>query len=196
MVLNFANAIHPGGGYRNGANAQEETLCRQSTLYASLSSEFAEPMYAYNYEHLNPLDSDYMVLSPIVEVFRDSEMNLISETRTIAVLTVPAPNLNGRAKEKNQEIIDECMINRIRIMLGVAYNYDYKKLTLGAWGCGAFGHDAERVAGYFYQVLFKEGYAVLFEKITFAVYDNTSSRYNYKSFAKVMQRDWKNGVYE
>ena len=74
-VLNFADARQPGGLYLYGESTQEEALCRQSTLYASISSEKARVMYDNNRDVKN-LDTDYLLLSPCVEVFRDSELNL------------------------------------------------------------------------------------------------------------------------
>ena len=38
-VLNFASATNPGGGVVNGSSAQEECLCRCTTLYPCLKEE-------------------------------------------------------------------------------------------------------------------------------------------------------------
>ena len=47
LVMNFANAYHAGGSFLAGGDAQEEALCRASTLYASIGSEQASEMYLY-----------------------------------------------------------------------------------------------------------------------------------------------------
>lgn len=48
LVMNFANAYNAGGCFLAGGDAQEEALCRASTLYASIGSEQASGMYLFN----------------------------------------------------------------------------------------------------------------------------------------------------
>ena len=38
-VLNFASATNPGGGVVNGSSAQEECICRCTTLYPCLNTQ-------------------------------------------------------------------------------------------------------------------------------------------------------------
>ena len=45
LALNFADGIQPGGGFHDGAHAQEEVLCRSSALYSTLVDD---PMYTYH----------------------------------------------------------------------------------------------------------------------------------------------------
>lgn len=184
LVLNFANGYRPGGGYLHGASAQEESLCRESTLYASISSGPARIMYESNRRSSDPFNTDYMLLSPFVEVFRDDRNRFLPSPRTTAVLTAAAPNLRYDPKMRGvpQDAVDHYMICRIRQILTVCAGKDYKSLTLGAWGCGAFGHDARKVAGYFHKVLFEEGMGGCFREIVFAVKGERT--YNYRAFEK------------
>lgn len=180
LVMNFANAIHPGGGFLNGARAQEESLCRNSTLYLSLASDKAKEMYSYNRNSLNPLDSDYMLITPDVCVFRDLHGELLHEPYNVSVVTIPAPNKNGRAKGIEQSTLDEVMIYRLRRMLLMAARYGYRNLVLGAWGCGAFGHDAETVAGYFYKLFFEERFDEFFDNVAFAILHDEDKIYAFR----------------
>ncbi len=41
-VLNFASATNPGGGVVNGSSAQEECICRCTTLYPCLNTDRLE----------------------------------------------------------------------------------------------------------------------------------------------------------
>lgn len=116
LVMNFANAHTLGGGFLNGARAQEESLCRCSTLYASISSDKAGEMYDYNNRMKDPLDSDYMLLSENVAVFRDFNCNPLPEEEIygVSVVTVPAPNKKGRASHVKQSELDSLKARNFR----------------------------------------------------------------------------------
>ena len=176
FVMNFANAHKAGGGFMLGANAQEEALCRCSTLYASISSEKAGEMYRYNNTHLSSVDSDYMLYSPSVCVFRDEKCNLIKEHFMAAVMTIAAPNRNGGAMFTGEKKLAETMMRRIRIMLRVAVKNGHRNLVLGAWGCGAFRNNPRNVAEYFRSILIDEGYGRCFDEVCFAVYGKEDGR--------------------
>ena len=184
LVMNFASARHPGGGFLSGARAQEEALCRASTLYKSLSSSAAAEMYEYNNTHKNPFYSDYMILTPEVCVFRNRYGKLLIKPFMVSVWTIPAPNKNGPARSESQSSIDSVMEKRLEYFLAATAERGYDRLILGAWGCGAFGHDALDVAGYFRHLLIDKGYMKLFRTVNFAILD-TPEQYKVKAFINV-----------
>ena len=184
FVLNFANAHKAGGVFRLGASAQEEALCRNSTLYASISSKEAREMYRYNNIHLSRVDSDYMLYSPEVCVFRNERGELKENPFMTSVVTVPAPNRYGMAFFASKRYVRKTMMLRMRIMFRIAAKYRHRNLILGAWGCGAFGNNSKDVASDFKTVLVDEHYERFFDVVCFAIYGRENSA-NVRAFREV-----------
>ena len=70
-ILNFASAKNPGGGFRNGAQAQEESICRISSLYLSLTqNRFLDEFYDYHRRSRTGLYSPRIIYSPRVIIFK------------------------------------------------------------------------------------------------------------------------------
>lgn len=67
-VLNFASARNPGGGFLRGAMAQEEGLCRCSTLFGALVQHHV--YYQNNRNSSSFAYCDGIILSPAVPFFR------------------------------------------------------------------------------------------------------------------------------
>lgn len=175
LVMSFADGHVPGGGFMTGKRGQEEGLCRNSTLYASLSSPNGTLLYLHNNLMQLPVDSDCMTLSPSVIVFRAGNGYLLEEPFITSVITVPSPDKRVRAADVPQGILDTVMTKRIEKMVLAAAYHGYRTLILGAWGCQAFRHEAETVARYFYDVLVEKEYGRLFPRIVFAIYDHHSN---------------------
>ncbi len=182
LVLNFANPVHPGGGVRKGASAQEEDLCRKSSLLLSLESKHAHGYYAYHRGLRTYMGSDAVIISPKVEIIRDSRGNLLDETVIVSVITCAAPMISHGIEGLSDEEYREMFEGRISNMLKLAGSLGYRNIVLGAWGCGAFGNDAHIVSGLFYKALKEIDYDRLFDHVDFAVLDRSYDKYNFNEF--------------
>ena len=193
LVLNFANPVNPGGGVRRGARAQEEDLCRKSSLLLSLEGRNAQPYYEYNRSLHTYMGSDAVIIHPHVEIIKDENGDLLDESITVAVMTCAAPMITKGAAEMPRQEYEAMFFRRISGMLKLAACRGYRHLVLGAFGCGAFGNDARLVSDLFYRALkefdldgMKE--KDMFRRIAFAVLDRSAAQYNYKEFARNFDR--------
>lgn len=189
LVLNLANPVNPGGGVRRGAKAQEEDLCRKSTLLCSLESEDARAYYAYNRSLHTYMGSDAVILTPEVEIIKDENGELLEDSVIVAVMTCAAPMVTSGMEGMTDAQYQDMVFRRITGMLKVAAYMGYQFLILGAFGCGAFGNDAHVVSDLFYKALKEfrfDGMRVkdFFRHVDFAVLDRSVNQYNFKEFSR------------
>jgi putative RNA 2'-phosphotransferase len=89
-AMNFASAKTPGGGWRGGARAQEESIARASALVACLESQ--PSYYARNRAMKSAMYLDLVLFSPYVPFFRDDEGTWLEKPVLASIITVAAPN--------------------------------------------------------------------------------------------------------
>lgn len=200
-VLNFASASNPGGGVVHGANAQEECLCRCSTLYFNLNiKDMWNDFYMPHRAQRNPLHNDDIIYTPDVMVFKSDTANprLLSEKEwySVNVITCAAPNLReqpGNAYNQGDgnvgiNISDEELLSlheqRLRKILQTAGLNGNEVVILGAFGCGAFKNPPQIVAQAAKRVI-KE-FSKHFEVIEFAVYCSAWDEGNYNEFKRIL----------
>lgn len=138
LALNFANANIPGGGYLLGGNAQEESLCRASLLYAVLAQQHT--FYRYHHLHPSPLYSDRMLYSPDVPLFRSAAGELLPTPQHCSFLTCAAVNRRLARPLYSEQRILAAMQTRTAKIIAAAAEIQPAVLILGAFGCGAFGN--------------------------------------------------------
>lgn len=170
LVLNFASATNPGGNFWSGIRNQEESFCRNSTLYKSLCSEQARVMYEYNRNNRELAGySYYMLLSKNVCVFRNSSCKLLKKPYLVSIITIPALDRNNFISETQSTEIVILEKNRIRNLFNIAILHGYKTLILGTSNNSMFEHLTQDFVKYFNEILQNEGYEKHFENIIFLV---------------------------
>ncbi|MCD8300572.1 MAG: TIGR02452 family protein [Clostridiales bacterium] len=194
LILNMASATQPGGRTRQGAGAQEEDLCRRTSLLLSLESDEAKKYYDYNNARKTHMGSDAVMISPKVEVIKDSSGELLAEPFPISVMSCAAPMVRFGLEGMSQQEYEEMYVKRIEGMLLAAASQGYRHLILGAFGCGVFGNDAAVVSDLFDRAIHDfryagEGSSRLFDSIDFAVLCRPEKDYNYREFCRNFSPD-------
>ena len=185
-ALNFASAKNPGGGFLNGSQAQEESLARSSALHSSLLQ--AWEFYERHRASPSLLYSDAMIWSPDCPIFRDDDGTLLDEPQLVSFITSPAPNAGAIADNRPAELvhIPEAFRRRSEYLLALAASKGYRRLVLGAWGCGVFRNDPEVVAAAFLEHLREGAWSGRFERVVFSVYDSSPSSETLLAFERAM----------
>ena len=201
-VLNMASLYHPGGGVLQGSGAQEEELCRRSTLAISLYQfslpggrygDLADMVRVKRRTERYPMDNLHGgIYSPDITFFRGTQEEgyaLLDEPFKAAVISVASLNYNpkhghnqlddGNIPEADKPILKE----KIRTILRIGALKGHDSLVLGALGCGAFCTPPAQMARLFHEVLDENEFQGRFRKIVFAIIDSPSSN-NFKPFRK------------
>ena len=210
-VHNFASFTNPGGGVVNGSSAQEESLCRVSTLYPLLSDK--SMMSGFYWKHkdmlktgeVNATYNDDAIYTPGVVVFKDdNRMQLLPKNQwmSLDVVTIAAPNLRSNPNNKwNPEPSKAVTVKpmellalhrqRARRLFSIAKANNVEVLILGAFGCGAFRNPPEIVARAYKEILVEFEHD--FKTVEFAVYCSkhdqavNPSGNNYEVFKRVLK---------
>lgn len=189
-VLNFANN-HNIGGSPWTANAQEESLCRISTLYPCLEYHEKDFYVKHRVEYLNGQMNHYgnddIIYTPNILVFKEDtslpEMLDKKDWYFVDVITCAAPNLSG--VHYDFDTYKKIMHQRIEKIIQVARQKGVEVLILGAFGCGVFRNPASVVASLFKKVLNEYH----FDTVEFAIYTKDDSiNSNYNIFKEVFEK--------
>ena len=199
-VHNFASATNPGGGVKTGSSAQEESLCRCSTLYPTLTQDWLwNQYYQKNRDAHENLHTDACIYSPGIVICKtdDSYPERMEQKDwvTADVISCAAPNLRkrpgnshnpeyGRAVTISDADLYELHLKRAKHIMHIAATNGAEALVLGAFGCGAFANDPKVVAEAYRDAL--SDYRQYFRLIEFAVYCRPSETANYDAFREMI----------
>ncbi len=181
-VLNFASATLPGGGFKNGADAQEESIARSSTLYPTLQPRKhpSSTNYTKRSSRSNTSTPSTRTRSSTrqgVTVFRDDD-GVWTYPFPIDVLSCAAVNAGEVRKTSQGPVIsgleveiEKEMNERMGRILYVFEQNNVRNLVLGTFGTGVFRNKIALVARLWAHLLVVPGarFEYSFDRIIFAI---------------------------
>ena len=161
VALNFANAWRHGGGYKHGAEAQEEGHCR-------LLPQLIHSLEYVPYPILEQ-EGECLLIRNLVAVREVGSYRLCKSQGLVNMLTSAMPC--GDCGAPGQMPWNGTVNLIIRGVPHAARASGFAKLVLGAWGCGAFGNPPELVAKLFREQLSSPEFRGAFSNVVFAIVD-------------------------
>lgn len=183
-VLNMASERHVGGGYRNGACAQEESLFYRTNLSACL--DYDQHSLQNQFKKYYPININEIIYTPNAVVFRHSEKlkyEYLDHYVPISFITCAAIRCetNGTWTREMKNI----MRSKIHNIFKVAICTNQQVLVLGAFGCGAFRNPPNEVAKLFNEII--PIYRKYFKHIVFPIIDTYLGTSNYAIFNSIIK---------
>jgi uncharacterized protein (TIGR02452 family) len=179
-VLSFASATKPGGGFLSGAQAQEESIARATTLYPSIVAPTANQFYQlHKKDRRGGFYSHAMIFSPSVIVLRDDAGEWVPPHQ-IEVVTSTAVNA-GVVRERTEENssgdvgarIEGVMRERMARILFLFELQGLRNIVLGSFGTGVFRNDVSMIADIWYDLLAGKDarFVHSFDRVVFGIID-------------------------
>ncbi|KAG8910636.1 hypothetical protein FRC00_007822 [Tulasnella sp. 408] len=180
-----------GGEFKDGAQAQETSLARASTLYFSLSQPDANKFYETHIKSDHKgFYSHSVIYSRNVTLFRDDQDRFVdpSAVNIVTTAAVNAGSVRKKAGKKKPEDVESDialeMLERMGRILKCFEDNGDKFLVLGSFGTGVFQNDVDVVAAIWARLLGHGGrFSQSFERVEFAIlgrltYDQFKTAYN------------------
>ncbi len=178
--LVMANGLNPGGGYKEGSPAQEESICRRTNLVTCLLIQ-KYPIPEFGGIYIKDL-----------HILRDTEHNkyvflpkpILSNCLLCAAYSNPTTTKDNKLDQKFREGTRK----KIETMLNILLENGETHIILGAWGCGAFANPAEDMAYLFKEILTSNAYNGRFQHVVFAIIKD-SWHNNLKIFTDIFSKN-------
>ena len=170
-ILVFGSYTQPGGGFLEGAVAQEEDLCHTTNLYPYL-----EKLNQYYSSHRTEQALNNSLYRDDCIYIKGGNLVINNKVYTTDFLNIAAPNAkaakckrpyDGKLVHVPSKILQRVLEERMEIAYLTPALHGATHYIIGAFGCGVFGNDVRTVAENWKELQLK--YDGLYKELIIAV---------------------------